>query len=112
MTERSQGDQRYKADAGKPRWSLIPVGALRQILAVLEFGARKYEPRSWRVVPGARERYVESLLRHTQDLAEAVQERGIDALLTPDPESGLPHLAAIGCNALILLDLATHRPDR
>lgn len=99
-------DQRYHRDAGKPRWSLVPVRAMRAVLDVFEFGARKYAARSYLDVPNARERYVESLARHVADVVQAVQERGPDALLAPDDESGMPHLAHAGCDVLILLDLA------
>jgi hypothetical protein len=97
---------RYHADAGKPRWTLLPSGSLRQVLAVFEYGARKYEARSWRQVPDGRERYTESLLRHAMDLHAAVEDGGPEALLSADHESGLPILAHLIADGLILLDLA------
>lgn len=103
----SEPDQTFHKDAGKPRWSLIPVRALRTVLAVLEFGARvKYAPRSYLTVPQARERYTESLMRHAMDVLEAVQERGAEGAMVPDAETGLPHVAHLVCDGLILLDLA------
>lgn len=104
----SDDGQRYHHDAGKPRWSLVPVRAMRAVLNVFEFGARKYAARSYLQVPNARARYLESLARHVADVVEAVQERGPDALLTLDDESGMPHLAHAVCDGLILLDLASH----
>lgn len=107
----SDDPYRYHDDAAKPRWTLVPVRAMRSVLAVLEYGARKYAARSYLRVPDARARYLESLLRHTAAVQEAVQEGGVDALLAPDAESGLPHLAHLATDAIILLDLAaTARP--
>lgn len=102
----SEPDQTFHKDAGKPRWSLIPVRALRTVLAVLEFGSRKYAARSYLTVPQARERYTESLMRHAMDVLEAVQERGAEGVMVADAETGLPHVAHLVCDGLILLDLA------
>lgn len=100
-------DQRYKADVGKRDWTLIPQGALCMILTGLEYGAKKYAARSWRTVPNARERYLKSLARHTQQVLEAVEVHGIDrGLLWSDEESNLPHLVHLGDCAIILIDLA------
>lgn len=85
-----------KADASKPRWSLVPWAAMSKVRDVLEFGARKYSPDNWRKVPNARERYKESLLRHI--LAYQAGEE-------TDSESGLPHLAHAACCVLFLLEL-------
>jgi hypothetical protein len=104
-------DQSFHRDAGKPRWSLVPVRAMRSVLAVLEFGARKYAARSYLRVPHARERYTESLMRHAMAVLEAVQERGADGVTVADEETGEPHLAHLACDALILLDLAAQERD-
>ena len=36
-----------KQDQNKPRYSLLPLGIIYQIIAVLEFGARRYEVDNW-----------------------------------------------------------------
>ena len=102
------GDPRFarKADAGKADWTLIPQAALRMMLAAFAYGALKYAARSWREVPDARERYLRSMLRHAQAIAEAVERDGIGALLEADEESALPHLAHLAACCLILIDLA------
>lgn len=78
----------------KPRWSLIPWGPLREILKVLEHGAKKYDDWNWTKVENGEERYREALLRHMIDYAEGIER---------DHDSGLLTLAHIGCNALFLI---------
>jgi hypothetical protein len=85
-----------KHDQGKRRFSLVPHDALRQIIDVLEYGARKYEVDNWRKVPDARTRYYDALHRHVD--AWWGGERN-------DPECGLHHLACAGCCVLFLLAL-------
>jgi hypothetical protein len=70
--------------------------ALSTVVAVLTFGARKYEADSWRQVESGQERYRDAMYRHL-----AAYEAG--ELL--DPESGLPHLAHVATNSLFLLEL-------
>ena len=36
-----------KHDGAKDPWDLLPFDALREVVAVLEFGSRKYEKRNW-----------------------------------------------------------------
>ena len=55
------------------------ANALQQVLAVAEYGARKYSPDNWLQVPDAVQRYTDAMLRHQQ-----AHLRG-EAL---DPESG------------------------
>lgn len=83
-----------KHDANKPRWSLLPMGSVAQIVQVMEFGARKYAPDNWQRVPEARTRYFDALMRHVH--AWWSGERA-------DPETGLHHLAHAGCCVLFLL---------
>jgi hypothetical protein len=67
------------------------------ILRVLEFGAAKYEPESWRKVPDGVRRYTDALIRHA--IACNVDEDAVD------PESGLRHVDHMACNAAFLLEL-------
>ena len=78
-----------KDDSTKPRWSLLPLHTIAQVIRVLEFGANKYSVGNWAHVPEARTRYYDATMRHIEAwwLGEKV-----------DPESGLPHLAhAVAC---------------
>jgi hypothetical protein len=90
-----------KYDQGKPRLSLIPQSALIDVAQVLEVGAKKYSRDNWKVVPDATERYTEALLRHASEVADGLSVD--DDPFREDPESGLPHLAHVACNALFLL---------
>lgn len=85
-----------KADQGKPQWSLVPMGAMADVVAVFTLGARKYAPTGWRTVPNARIRYLDAAFRHLVAVA-----RG-EVL---DSETGKPHLAHLAADALILLDI-------
>jgi len=85
-----------KADDGKPRWDLLPWAATAQVVDVLTFGARKYEPENWRFVDGWRWRYYRAAVGHVA--AWWLGERN-------DRESGLPHLAHAACCLLFLIEL-------
>ena len=82
-----------KFDAGKLRYSLIPPEATRALAEVLSFGARKYAPNSWQTVPNAPERYLDALIRHLE------AHRSGELY---DPESNLPHVYHLLCNAAFL----------
>lgn len=91
----------HKHDGNKLRPSLFPIAGKKWVLKVLEFGAKKYSKNGWKSVPEAVDRYTEALLRHTDAVSEALNETGNPFVL--DEDSGLPHLAHVGCNALFLL---------
>jgi hypothetical protein len=86
-----------KDDDGKDRWTLLPFKGLQQVVKVLGFGAKKYAPHAWRLVPNGRERYLDAAFRH---LVAVSQGEELDA------ESGLPHLAHAVCCCLFALELA------
>lgn len=90
-------DQSLKADNGKLKLSLVPVGIDRAIAKVRMWAiANKYkDPDSWRKVEI--QRYREALARH--DLAYRENPGGVD------PESGLPILYHIATNAAFLIEL-------
>lgn len=96
MTLPSSKDGGAKHDQGKTRFDLLPFAAVEQVAEVLTKGAAKYSPGGWRQVTNAFPRYFAAMLRHTW--ARALGER-------TDPESGLPHLAHVACNALFLVEL-------
>jgi hypothetical protein len=88
-------DQKFKADGGKSDPTLLEVGcidALDVVNAVLDYGAQKYEPNSWKGVSPTR--YDKAARRHRK-----ARDKG---LLT-DNESGLLHLAHEVINNLFLL---------
>ena len=88
--EYNQPEQEAKADQDKPRPSLVQPALIRADMATREFGCAKYhDPDNWRNVEAAR--YWDALLRHV--LAAWDDWKAVD------PESGLPHLHHIICNA-------------
>ena len=95
MTVEEFDSQQAKADAGKGRPTLVPVGAIRAITEIREYGCRKYhDPDNWkRVEP---QRYKDAAYRHW--LAYLDGEKN-------DPESGLPHLWHLACNIAFLIEL-------
>ncbi|MDL2207151.1 DUF5664 domain-containing protein [Desulfovibrio sp. OttesenSCG-928-F20] len=90
-----------KHDVGKLRLDLLPPEAIRALGETLTHGAEKYGPDNWRGVEP--ERYEAALLRHWLAWKEGELR---------DPESGLPHLAHVLCNAAFLMALETRRMHR
>ena len=87
--------QEAKADAGKPRPTLVPVSLIEAVTAIWEYGCRKYhDPDNWRRVEP--QRYRDALFRHW--LAYLRGEKF-------DEESGLPHLWHLACNAAFLIEM-------
>jgi len=84
-----------KHDQGKVRMDLLPNDALLAVAQVLTMGAAKYGDRNWEEgIPASR--LEAGLLRHLTQW-KMHQDK--------DSESGLPHLAHMACNALMLLAL-------
>ncbi|GGA05711.1 dATP/dGTP diphosphohydrolase domain-containing protein [Dyella caseinilytica] len=82
-----------KHDGGKAPWNLLPWDAVRCIVHILAFGARKYKERNWeqgmdwsRVFAG--------LHRHLASWWEGEKA---------DPETGKSHLWHAGCCILFLI---------
>lgn len=91
-------DQTAKADAGKPRLSLVPTRAVEGIARIREYGCNKYPKGgqdNWKGVEP--QRYIDALLRHA--FAFKDDPYGVDE------ESGLPHLWHCGCNYAFLAEL-------
>lgn len=87
--------QEAKLDAGKPRPTLVPVSLINAVTAIREFGVSKYnDPDNWKKVEP--QRYRDALYRHW--LAYLSGEAN-------DPESGLPHLWHLACNAAFLIEM-------
>lgn len=92
----SESDQSAKADAGKPRLTLVPSQILYDIAAVRAYGNAKYgDPDNWKTV--APERYRDAAYRHW--LAYLNDPNGVDE------ESGLPHRWHMECNLAFLAAL-------
>ena len=88
--------QTAKADAGKPRLTLVPRRIIWDIAAIREYGNQKYhDPENWRQVEP--ERYRDALMRHI--LAYLDDPTGTDE------ESGLPHLWHAACNIAFLCEM-------
>ncbi|MBR3031718.1 MAG: hypothetical protein IKH92_01720 [Clostridiales bacterium] len=89
-------DQSAKADAGKPRLTLVPRKIIWAIAKVREFGMKKYkEEDNWkRVEP---RRYRDALFRHLMAYLDDPDGR--------DPESGLPVLWHVATNCAFLIEL-------
>ena len=85
-----------KYDSGKPDWSLLPFKAVSETVEVLTFGANKYGPDNWRIVPNAKKRYLAAAFRHI--VAYATGEK-------KDSESGLSHLSHALCCLMFILEL-------
>lgn len=79
---------------GKPQLSYVfdVMPALLDMVAVLEFGAKKYERNNWKK-GFPREKLIDSMMRHINAM---YQGEDVDA------ESGLPHVGHILCNAAFL----------
>lgn len=90
----SLGATGIKADSGKLRHSLLPTGALDEVLEVLEFGAKKYAVDNWKKVEDAETRYYDAAHRHL-----AAYWNGEKT----DPESKRHHLAHAICCAMFLM---------
>lgn len=88
--------QEAKADAGKPRLSLVPRRIIWDIAAIREYGNKKYhDPESWRQVEP--QRYRDAAYRHF--LAYLDDPDGVDE------ESGLRHLWHLACNIAFLCEM-------
>lgn len=91
-----QADQSAKADAGKIMPTLVPPALIEAVAAVRGYGCNKYgDPDNWRRV--APQRYRDALYRHW--LAYLKNPEACD------PESGLPHLWHLACNAAFLIEM-------
>lgn len=81
---------RYNSD--KPKYSLLDFSSLEDTVKVLDFGAQKYARDNFKKgFPFST--VLDSMLRHI---------KGLQAGEWLDPESGLPHIGHIGCNAMFL----------
>ena len=92
-----------RANEGKPKMSLLLEApeALRGVVRVLEMGMEKYARVNWRKGLSYNE-LMDSMMRH-----QVAFMQGEDI----DPESNLPHVDHILCNALFLSEMTRIHPE-
>lgn len=89
-------NQTAKADAGKPKLTLVPRQIIYDIAEVREYGNRKYgNPDNWKTVEI--ERYRDAAFRHFMAYLDNPQGT--------DEESGISHLKHLACNIAFLCEL-------
>lgn len=91
-------DQTAKADAGKPKLTLVPTQIIKDICEVREYGNAKYPeggPDNWKNVD--KQRYRDALFRHF--LAYLEDPHGVDE------ESGIEHYKHMACNMAFLCEM-------
>ncbi len=94
--------QQAKADAGKPKLTLVPRKILFDIARVREYGTKKYgDPENWKQVD--KQRYRDAAFRHFCAY--------LDDPTGTDEESGLPHLAHLACNIAFLCEMEGAEKD-
>lgn len=86
---------------GKLRWSLVHFQSLEPLVKVLMFGAQKYDDHNWKKGLPPNE-ILESMQRHLAALIDGQ---------THDPESGLPHIGHIMCNAMFYSYFTENKQD-
>lgn len=95
IIEDEEISQEAKADAGKPRPTLVPVSLINAVTAVREYGCQKYHaPENWRKVD--KQRYKDAAYRHWLKYIDGEEN---------DDESGLPHLWHLACNVAFLIEM-------
>ena len=95
-------NQSAKADAGKPRLTLVPRQIIWDIAEIREYGVKKYhEIDNWKKVEI--ERYRDAAYRHFMKYLD--DPDGVDE------ESGLSNLKHLACNIAFLCDMERRRKD-
>lgn len=89
-------DQSAKADASKPRLSLVPPQVIFDIAQVREYGNKKYgNPDNWKLVE--MQRYVDAALRHFYKFVQDPKGK--------DEESGIEHYKHVACNMAFICEM-------
>lgn len=96
MAKAYLAEQDAKADAGKPRLTLVPRQMIWDIAEVREFGLKKYQdPDNWRTV--SLERLRNAAYRHFLMYLDNPKGK--------DEESGLEHYKHLMCNLAFIAEL-------
>jgi len=82
-----------KYDNDKLQYNLFPPIVLKGIVEILTFGAVKYAPDNWQIVPNAKQRYTDALYRHLEEWRAGNKY---------DEESGKNHLYHAACCIVFL----------
>lgn len=82
-----------KYDQDKPRWDLLPLEEVEDVVKVLTFGSKKYEDDNWKKIENIQDRYFAATMRHLR-----AQRSGEEV----DPETGQSHLAHAICCLLFM----------
>lgn len=94
--EELKNTQEVKADAGKPKLTLVPRQIIYDIAQVREYGVQKYgDPDNWKKVEV--ERYRDAAFRHFMSYLNDPHGK--------DEESGIEHLKHLACNIAFLCEL-------
>lgn len=83
-----------KYDMNKPRWDLLPLEEIADVVDVYTTGANKYGADNWKKLKNGYNRFKAALFRHL-----VAYERGE----TKDPDTGCRHLAQVAWNAIAML---------
>lgn len=97
----SDNEHSLRFNEGKLRWDYVHFASLAPMVRVLEYGAIKYAPMNWQKPPNDPKQHLTSMMRHLTALLDGE---------TNDPESGLPHIGHIMCNALFHSYHTTEKP--
>lgn len=90
-----------RKNQGKLQWNLVDFPSLEPMIRVLMFGAQKYSAHNWKKGLKVTE-VIDSLMRHLVALNDGEDN---------DPESTLPHIGHILCNAMFLSFMLKNRED-
>ena len=96
--EEDTDDQKAKADAVKPKLTLVPTQIIYDVAEVREYGNNKYPdggPDNWKRVEA--QRYRDAAFRHFLKYIKDPE--------SIDPESGIKHRKHLECNLAFLAEM-------
>lgn len=80
-----------KDDGAKPKWTLLPMDEINEVISVLMKGAEKYAAWNWQKVQDGEDRYLNAAYRHMAKISSGEKV---------DPEWGFSHYAHAICSLL------------
>lgn len=102
-SDSKSNNEGLKYDEGKPRYSLLPPKALREVVKVLTFGSTKYADFNWMKVQDWEDRFFSASQRHQWDYMDGVKF---------DEENKCHHLAAAITNLMFILELELREKEQ